>query len=240
MPSYGIADCQHLPKRAMSFTLTARPTERPPQASCADSSGLAETGQIVDAAATNDTLQSSQLPQPLAPTAPPQTTNPGAETTAFNLPAPIKPRTFSCRCGRPVLVGTRQCLACGTPLGYGPASRELLPLRPAADGSARALRPTSGRWRRADSGHGAQRFWRCSSPDSAASCNGLVAEDEARQGVPAGRWMPPFRALFGAEPLDYKAALQRHRATVVRAPDDHAGGAVAGGVCRVQAWQRPF
>jgi hypothetical protein len=42
--------------------------------------------------------------------------------------APITPRAFNCRCGRPVFFGNSECLACRTPLGYEPTLQQLLPL----------------------------------------------------------------------------------------------------------------
>lgn len=75
------------------------------------------------------------------------------------------PRAFRCRCGRPIFFRNSQCLACGTPLGYDPERRRLLPLEPAT---------AEGTWRRAGGGSRAQQYRRCANLDTAAACNWLV------------------------------------------------------------------
>ena len=94
------------------------------------------------------------------------------------VPLPTTPRSFTCRCGRPVFFRNSQCLACLTPLGYDPRRRQLLPLEPALQ---------AGTWRRADSdtapGSG-QIYGRCANLDSAAACNWLV--DATQAANPAG------------------------------------------------------
>jgi len=110
---------------------------------------------------------------------------------------PITPRAFSCRCGRPVFFGNIQCLGCGTPLGYDPASRELLALELAQDELAQpaAQESSSGNvsacvvptvrllWRGANDNHNGARFWRCGNLNSAAACNWLVAEQDGGQAL---------------------------------------------------------
>ncbi len=91
------------------------------------------------------------------------------------LPAPVTPRAFSCRCGRPVFFRNSECLACHAPLGYDPQLRQLLPLAPAPprrDGLA-LWRADIGRRR-------AQRYVRCANLHSAAACNWLLPESEGR------------------------------------------------------------
>lgn len=94
---------------------------------------------------------------------------------AAAVPAPVTPRAFSCRCKRPIFFRNSECLACHAPLGYEPQLRQLLPLAPAAprkDGLA-LWRADIGRRR-------AQRWHRCANLGTAAACNWLVPEAEAR------------------------------------------------------------
>ena len=109
---------------------------------------------------------------------PPLVKSPAEKEGTCRFSAPVTPRAFSCRCGRPVFFGNSLCLACGTPLGYDPARRELLALEPVEDSSEMQSRPATGLWRRADGGPGAERFWRCSNLATAALCNWLVAEQD--------------------------------------------------------------
>jgi hypothetical protein len=83
--------------------------------------------------------------------------------------APIAPRAYTCRCGRPVFFRNSQCLACKTALGYAPERRRLLPIEPAPD--------APGWWRAAlPSGRSAAARWRrCSNLETAAGCNWLIA-----------------------------------------------------------------
>lgn len=87
-----------------------------------------------------------------------------------SVPPPVTPRAFSCRCGRPVFFPNSRCLACGTPLGYAPERRMLLPLEP--------VPRTEGLWRQAGGPRGGLRWTRCTNLDSAAACNWLVAEGD--------------------------------------------------------------
>ena len=91
------------------------------------------------------------------------------------VPAPVTPRAFSCRCGRPVFFRNSECLGCLAPLGYDARLRQLLPLAPATprkDGLP-LWRADIGRRR-------AQRYHRCANLHSAAACNWLVPAAEAR------------------------------------------------------------
>lgn len=81
------------------------------------------------------------------------------------VPPPITPRSFTCRCGRPVFFGNSQCLGCGTPLGYDAERRQLLPLQSAPQ--------QPGLWCQAGSQSGPL-YRRCVNLDSAAACNWLV------------------------------------------------------------------
>lgn len=89
------------------------------------------------------------------------------------VPAPITPRAFVCRCGRPVFFRNSVCLACHTPLGYDPDRRRLWPLEPAAAGPG----DEAGWWRVAQPARGsaAARWRRCSNLGTPSACNWLVA-----------------------------------------------------------------
>lgn len=91
------------------------------------------------------------------------------------LPAPVVPRAFRCRCGRPVFFRNSECLACHTPLGYDTARLVLLPLQPDR---------TPGWWRQVGAPKSAPRYRRCAHLDSAAACNWLIAEGDAHAGDP--------------------------------------------------------
>lgn len=95
---------------------------------------------------------------------------PGGARRPRSVPPPLTPRAFSCRCGRPVFFPNSHCLACGTPLGYAPERRALLPLEPVPQ--------AHGLWREAGAARGGLRWWRCTNLDSAAACNWLVAEGD--------------------------------------------------------------
>lgn len=88
------------------------------------------------------------------------------------LPPPTTPRSFKCRCGRPVFFNNSQCLACLTPLGYDAVRRQLLPLEPPAQ--------PDGAWRKAGSRRGPV-YRRCANLDSAAACNWLIDASPAAQ-----------------------------------------------------------
>jgi hypothetical protein len=109
----------------------------------------------------------------------PSELRPGARSAT---PAPVTPRAYSCRCGRPVFFGNSECLACHTPLGYDAERGRLLPLdlvvqAPAAAGDGDD--PSSARWREAGAPRDAPLYRRCSNLDTAAGCNWLVADDDA-------------------------------------------------------------
>ena len=109
-------------------------------------------------------------------------TTTAGQTRVFVAPPPVTPRAFSCRCGRPVFFGNSRCLACGTPLGYDPASRDLLPLESAVAAECVTLQEggtVKSLWRRADAGRDAPGFWRCGNLDTAAACNWLAAKSAA-------------------------------------------------------------
>lgn len=94
---------------------------------------------------------------------------PTARRPAAARPAPLVPRSTTCQCGRPVFFRNSTCLACGTPLGYEPASARLLPLAPAS---------TPGLWVAATGRRRTPHWRRCSNLDSAAGCNWLLPERE--------------------------------------------------------------
>lgn len=77
--------------------------------------------------------------------------------------APRASRAFRCRCARPVFFHNSECLACRTMLGFVPARRTLLPLRPDGDG-----------WRVFGDGEG-PRFARCGN-FRIAGCNWMIDE----------------------------------------------------------------
>lgn len=91
-----------------------------------------------------------------------------------DVPPPVTPRAYRCRCGRPVFFRNSECLACHTPLGYAPERRALLPLEPDA------RRP--GWWHAV--GRVRARWQRCANLETAAGCNWLVAERDTHAGTP--------------------------------------------------------
>lgn len=101
---------------------------------------------------------------------------------ASAVPAPIAPRAYTCRCGRPVFFNNSQCLACHTPLGYAPERCELLPLAEVAG--------AEGLWREAGRPRNRTRWWRCANGQTAAACNWLVEEADVPAGAAAGT--PPL------------------------------------------------
>lgn len=98
---------------------------------------------------------------------------------AAAVPAPITPRAFKCRCGKPVFFRNSECLACHTPLGYDAECGVLLPLEP-ADGSTGTSATGSTIWRAAGAGSAAPRYRRCANLTTAAACNWLLEETGAR------------------------------------------------------------
>ena len=89
------------------------------------------------------------------------------------LPPPTTPRSFKCRCGRPVFFNNSQCLACKTPLGYDAGRGQLLPLEP--------VTPSSATWRKAGTKRGPV-YRRCANLNTPAACNWLI---DANPGAPA-------------------------------------------------------
>lgn len=92
---------------------------------------------------------------------------------------PTAARAFRCQCGRPVFFRNSLCLNCKTPLGYDPASLQLLPLKPG---------PGEGLWQ-AWSGKGkptgSALFRRCGNFETPSGCNWLLAAgDQDAQGQP--------------------------------------------------------
>ena len=108
----------------------------------------------------------------------------GRRLTALSraaLPAPVTPRAFSCRCGRPIFFRNSACLACHAPLGYDAELRRLLPLAPvSARGSDRGRAPL---WRADIGRRSSQRYHRCANLDAPAACNWLVPEQDAAGGL---------------------------------------------------------
>jgi hypothetical protein len=93
--------------------------------------------------------------------------------------APVMPRAFSCRCGRPVFFRNSVCLACGTPLGYDPVQRLLMPLEPAPSHRADSGAESGIHlWRAEGSRRGAVQYFRCANLATPAACNWLVTEHE--------------------------------------------------------------
>ncbi len=111
-------------------------------------------------------------PAAAASPAAPASTTPGAPAAApaRRVDPPVTPRSFTCRCGRPVFFRNSTCLACQTPLGYDPEGRLLRPLQPAAAPNA----PETGLWQPWGSDENAPRYRRCANLDTAAACNWLV------------------------------------------------------------------
>jgi hypothetical protein len=106
--------------------------------------------------------------------------------------APITPRAFKCRCGRPVFFGNSECLACQAPLGYAATLRQLLPLQPALPAGqgagARVAGPGAAApalwWQAVAADATSPRYRRCANLHTAAACNWLVAEGDAASGEP--------------------------------------------------------
>ena len=102
------------------------------------------------------------------------------------MPAPAPPPSPSrravaagnpsvCRCGRPVFFRNTRCLGCGTPLGYEPSLRRVLPLEAGSQPDV---------WRDASAtGQRRKRYRRCVNLDRPARCNWLVPV-EPRGGTP--------------------------------------------------------
>lgn len=83
--------------------------------------------------------------------------------------APAAPRSYRCRCGRPVFFRNSACTACGAPLGYEATRGRVFALEP-AEGDA------AGLWR-LDGEPGGVLYARCANYDSPAGCNWLVERD---------------------------------------------------------------
>jgi hypothetical protein len=95
---------------------------------------------------------------------------PPRATSASSRPSRRRPaaaaNTSLCRCGRPVFFRNTRCLGCGTPLGYEPALRRVLPLEAAKH---------PGEWLDASAtGARRRRYRRCINLDRPARCNWLV------------------------------------------------------------------
>lgn len=88
----------------------------------------------------------------------------------------VSPRHFLCRCGRPVFFRNSTCLACGTPLGYEPGLRQVLPLEPAGL-PVDAEHPP--RWRALGTGLHTPALYRCAQLDTEVGCNWLVDAEDA-------------------------------------------------------------
>ena len=88
---------------------------------------------------------------------------------------PVSSRAFRCRCGRPVFFRNSVCLACQTPLGYAAALSRVIPLdlgvEPGTFVPANTP-PTPD-----------NTYVRCANAASAAECNWLIPQWEARQGA---------------------------------------------------------
>ena len=107
------------------------------------------------------------LPIPFQPTPPPAASRP--------VPPPHLPRAFTCRCGRPIFFRNSQCLGCGTPLGYAPEARKLLPLVQVPNAVAlwQEAFDTTGAAPQADA-PASTRYRRCERLLSASACNWLI------------------------------------------------------------------
>src|SRR6185436_8674534 len=79
-------------------------------------------------------------------------------------------KSFRCRCGRPIFFRNSLCLACQSPLGYVPETGELYALDPGAD---------PGTWIYVDAEGATRVARRCANLDTPASCNWLVAVEDA-------------------------------------------------------------
>jgi hypothetical protein len=87
------------------------------------------------------------------------------------------PRSFTCRCGRPLFFRNSECLACHTPLGYEPQQQRLLPLEPAAPDSG-STESACAPWREVGAPASAPAFRRCANLATAAACNWLLPARE--------------------------------------------------------------
>jgi hypothetical protein len=81
------------------------------------------------------------------------------------------PRSFSCRCGRPIFFGNSICLGCRSPLGYEPHLGLLAPLEPGG---------AQDSWKLVNNA-GTGSYRRCQNLDSPSGCNWLVREDATQR-----------------------------------------------------------
>jgi hypothetical protein len=80
--------------------------------------------------------------------------------------AAVPGNTSLCRCGRPVFFRNTRCLGCGTPLGYEPFQRRVVPLEAGAQPGVWLDASAAGKRR--------MRYRRCANLDRPARCNWLV------------------------------------------------------------------
>jgi hypothetical protein len=82
----------------------------------------------------------------------------------------LAPRSYQCRCGKPIFFRNSRCLACGSALGFEPNLGSLYALRPAGEPDL---------WKLADTGEAAAKLYRrCANLTSVSGCNWLVSTDE--------------------------------------------------------------
>jgi hypothetical protein len=77
----------------------------------------------------------------------------------------LAPRSYQCRCGKPIFFRNSRCLACGSALGFEPNLGRLYALLPAGEPDL---------WKLADAEAHANRYRRCANLTSVSGCNWLV------------------------------------------------------------------
>ena len=82
----------------------------------------------------------------------------------------LTPRSYQCRCSKPIFFRNSRCLACGAALGFEPNLGRLYALRPAGEPNL---------WKLTDAGDASgNRYRRCANLTSVSGCNWLVSADD--------------------------------------------------------------
>ena len=82
----------------------------------------------------------------------------------------LAPRSYQCRCGKPIFFQNSRCLACGAALGFEPNLGNLYALEPAGEADV---------WKLTEGGEAsANRYRRCANLTSVSGCNWLLSADE--------------------------------------------------------------
>jgi hypothetical protein len=88
---------------------------------------------------------------------------------------PMAPKSYQCRCGRPVFFRNSRCLNCGSPLGYEPNLGRLYSLEPSAQADL---------WHLTDAGEPHNELYkRCANLTSASGCNWILSAGDVGANV---------------------------------------------------------